>query len=53
MLTFFAPMRERREDWAKRPGDVEDVLAAGAARAREIGGPLLEEVRQACGLGRG
>jgi len=53
VLAHFEPLRERREAWAARPDDVEDVLAAGVARAREIGGPLLEAARRAAGLGRG
>lgn len=53
VLAHFGPLRERREDWAKRPDDVEDVLAAGVARAREIGAPVLEAARRAAGLGRG
>ncbi|HKJ23243.1 MAG TPA: tryptophan--tRNA ligase [Myxococcota bacterium] len=53
VLAHFAPLRERREDWAARPDDVEDVLADGVRRAREIGGPLLEQARRAAGLGRG
>ena len=53
VLRHFAPFRERREDWERRPDDVEDVLADGVRRAREIGGPLLEQARSAAGLGRG
>ncbi|MBW2313214.1 MAG: tryptophan--tRNA ligase [Deltaproteobacteria bacterium] len=53
VLEHFEPLRARREDWASRPDDVEDVLAAGVSRAREVGGPLLEQARQAAGLGRG
>jgi tryptophanyl-tRNA synthetase len=44
------PARERREDWLSRPDDLEDVLRAGAARARESAGPLMERVRAAVGL---
>ena len=51
LLAHFAPLRERREAWAARPDDVEDVLAAGVARARTIGLPVLAEVRRAAGLG--
>ena len=53
VLEHFEPLRARREDWASRPDDVEDVLAAGVSRAREVGGPLLEQAREASGLGRG
>ncbi len=50
LLAYFAPMRERRADLEKRPDDVESVLLDGAQRARAIGGPVLEEVRQAAGF---
>jgi len=46
----FAPMRAAREDWAKRPDDVEAVLREGARRARAIGGPVLAAAKQAAGL---
>ena len=53
MLVYFGPMREKRAEWAKRPDDVEDVLTAGAGRAREIMMPILQAARSAAGLGRG
>jgi tryptophanyl-tRNA synthetase len=51
LLEYFAPMRERREDLARRPGDVEDILASGARRARELGAPVVAAAREAAGLG--
>ena len=48
---YFAEMNERRADLAKRPGDVEDILAAGCQRARERAAPVLEAARKASGLG--
>jgi tryptophanyl-tRNA synthetase len=51
LLAFFGPMRERRDDLARRPDEVEDILADGAGRARAISGPILEGVREAAGLG--
>ncbi len=53
LLEHFGPMRERREQLAKRPDEVEDVLADGVRRAREIGRPVLEAAREASGLGAG
>jgi len=50
LLEYFGPMRERRADLEKRPDDVESVLLDGAKRAREIGGPVLDEVRNAAGF---
>ena len=50
MWEHFAPMRARREELLARPGDVDDVLADGARRAREIGGETMARVRKAVGL---
>jgi tryptophanyl-tRNA synthetase len=50
LLAYFGAMRERRAALEKRPNDVEGVLLDGARRAREIGTPILDEVRQAAGL---
>jgi tryptophanyl-tRNA synthetase len=47
---FFAPMRARREAILADPGYVDDVLAKGAARAREEAGKVLDRVRAAVGL---
>ena len=46
----FAPMRARREELHARPGFVDDVLADGARRARDIGGETMARVRKAVGL---
>ena len=53
VLEHFAPLRERRAEWEKRAGDVEDVLRDGARRARELGAPILAAARDAAGLGAG
>jgi tryptophanyl-tRNA synthetase len=50
LLEFFAPMRERRAELEKNLDEVESVLLDGANRAREIGAPILDEVRQAAGF---
>ncbi|HSP42837.1 MAG TPA: tryptophan--tRNA ligase [Luteolibacter sp.] len=47
---FFAPMRERRAEILADPGYVDQVLAAGAARAREEAAKVLDRVRRAVGL---
>jgi len=51
MLDYFAPMRARREELAKRPRDVEDMLRDGAARARALAAPVVDAVRAAAGIG--
>lgn len=53
VLEHFGPLRERREELAKRPDDVEAILADGARRARALGAPVLEAARRAAGLGPG
>ncbi len=52
LLEYFGEQRARREELAARGDYVEDVLADGARRARELGAPVLEAARQAAGLGR-
>jgi tryptophanyl-tRNA synthetase len=48
---FFAEAREKRADIVSKKGYVEDVLHAGAARARTIARKTLDRVRHAVGLG--
>ncbi|MDE2604791.1 MAG: tryptophan--tRNA ligase [Burkholderiales bacterium] len=45
-----APMRARYEHLVSHPRELEDILQAGAAKARERATPLLRELRQAVGL---
>jgi tryptophanyl-tRNA synthetase len=47
---YFAPMRERREALLADPGYVENVLAAGAERARSEAARVMDRVRRAVGL---
>jgi tryptophanyl-tRNA synthetase len=47
-----APMRERYEALIAHPERIEDALQAGAAKARAIARPLLDELRHAVGLRR-
>ncbi len=48
----FGARREARATWAARPDDVEDVLRAGATKARAVAQEVMEDVRAACGLCR-
>jgi len=50
MIETLAPLRERREELAKRPDHVWDVLHEGAARAREEARATMEQVRAAMHL---
>ena len=47
---FYAPMRARRAEILADPGYVDQVLAAGAARARDEAAKVLDRVRHAVGL---
>ncbi|MNZ69114.1 Tryptophan--tRNA ligase [compost metagenome] len=42
--------RERYHALIERPADLEDILLAGAAKARRIATPFLGELREAVGL---
>ncbi len=47
---LFDPFREKREELAKDPATLEDILQDGAKRARAAAAPLMETVRRAVGL---
>ena len=47
---YFAPMRARRAEITVDPGYVDQVLKAGAERAREEASKVLNRVRRATGL---
>jgi tryptophanyl-tRNA synthetase len=44
---LIAPIRERREELARNPKAIMDILEAGTAKARETARVTLEEVRKA------
>jgi len=46
----FGSRRDARADWDARPDDIEDILRAGAARARAVAQQVMAEVREACGI---
>lgn len=50
MTEALAPIRERRERWAKDPDAVRDVLRDGTKRAREVARETMEQVRSAMGV---
>ncbi len=47
---LFDPFRAKREELAKDPATLEDILQDGARRARAAAAPVMEKVRQAVGL---
>lgn len=46
------PMRERYADLISRPDRLEDILQAGAVKARKLSVPFIERLREAVGLCR-
>jgi len=50
VLGVLAPLQARYADLAAEPGQVAGVFAAGAARCREVTGPVLAAARDAMGL---
>lgn len=45
-----APMRERYVDLMTRPERIEEILQAGAAKARKLSAPFMARLREAVGL---
>ncbi|HVZ45980.1 MAG TPA: tryptophan--tRNA ligase [Ramlibacter sp.] len=45
-----APMREKYDHLVAHPGELEDILKRGAAKARERATPFMAELRDAVGL---
>jgi len=46
----FAPMRARREELEKDPGQIQEILSQGAEKARAQANKVLDRVRKATGL---
>ncbi|MYN13763.1 tryptophan--tRNA ligase [Pusillimonas sp. TS35] len=47
---ILAPMRERYMALTAQPDRIEDILQAGAAKARKLSHPFMEQLREAVGL---
>jgi len=50
LVKILTPMQERRKKYEDNPRDAWDILEAGSARAREVAGATMDEVRKAMGL---
>ncbi|WP_010582853.1 tryptophan--tRNA ligase [Schlesneria paludicola] len=50
-MAYFGPARAKREELVSKPELVEEILQAGAKKARAKGREVLQRVRAACGLG--
>ena len=46
----FSPLRDKYDDWMKRPDDLRDVILDGSKKARELAQKKLDEVQAALGL---
>lgn len=44
------PMRDTYAQLMANPGQIEDILQAGAAKARQVATPFMQQLRQAVGL---
>ena len=51
VIDYLAPVRERYSELRADEGSLEAILADGAARAREIAGETLADVRERMGVG--
>ena len=52
LVGLIKPIRERLEDLRRHPDELDRILADGAARASEIGEPVLAGAKSALGLTR-
>ncbi len=50
IVKILNPMQERRKKYEENPRLAWDILEAGSARAREVAGATMDEVRKAMGL---
>jgi tryptophanyl-tRNA synthetase len=50
VVAFTTPLRERTQEWLAEGSALDDVLAAGAVRARKVAGETLQRVYDAVGF---
>ena len=50
LQSVLEPIREERMRWEGRKGELEEILASGARRARDVARPRLGAIREAVGL---
>jgi tryptophanyl-tRNA synthetase len=50
VVQLIAPIRQRLEDLRRDPAELDRILSEGAARAAEIGAPVLARAKSAVGL---
>jgi tryptophanyl-tRNA synthetase len=52
LVALIHPIRDRLDQLLRDPGELERILADGAARASDIGAPVLAKAKSAAGLTR-
>lgn len=52
LVALIAPIRERLRELRSDPAELDRILAAGAERAADLGGPTLAKAKEAVGLTR-
>jgi tryptophanyl-tRNA synthetase len=50
LVTLIAPIRARLDELRRDPAELDRILAEGAARAIELGAPVLAKAKAAVGL---
>ena len=45
------PLYEKRQEWAKRPEDIKDIITEGSKHARTIAEKTMADVRKAMKIG--
>jgi tryptophanyl-tRNA synthetase len=50
LVQLLSPMQERRRKFEENPRLAWDILEAGSARARQVAGQTMDEVREAMGM---
>jgi tryptophanyl-tRNA synthetase len=50
LVALLSPIRSRLDELRREPAELDRILARGAARASEIGAPVLAEAKAAVGL---
>jgi tryptophanyl-tRNA synthetase len=50
VVSLIAPIRQRLDELRRDPAELDRILADGAARATELGAPILAQAKAAVGL---
>ena len=50
LVSLIAPIRERLEELRREPAELDRILADGAARANQLGAPVLAQAKSVVGL---